>query len=69
MLPTLLAEVPSFVLSCIGKGKGCKEREAGIRVDEPVSVQPEPMTVEFSVQLEKWQSASEARQLLPQQDS
>ncbi len=32
--------------------------------DSSVSVQQEQVTVEFSVELEKWQSASEAQQLL-----
>ncbi|KAF7661604.1 hypothetical protein LDENG_00258050, partial [Lucifuga dentata] len=46
-----------------GKGKGRKESE-----DD--NVQLEPLTVEFSVQLEKWNSASEAHVLLlPQQTS
>ncbi|KAM7416689.1 hypothetical protein PAMA_018649 [Pampus argenteus] len=49
-----------------GKGKGRKEREADVPKDSlnSVSVQLEPVTVELSVELEKWQSASEAAKLL-----
>uniref|UniRef100_UPI003AABAA05 leucine-rich repeat-containing protein 43-like n=1 Tax=Centroberyx gerrardi TaxID=166262 RepID=UPI003AABAA05 len=47
-----------------GKGKGRKESEVDVHTDDTASIQLEPMTVEFSVQLEKWPSASEARQLL-----
>ncbi|KAM4616795.1 leucine-rich repeat-containing protein 43-like [Polymixia lowei] len=46
-----------------GKGKGQKESET-VYIDETAPIQQQPMTVEFSVQLEKWQSASEAHQLL-----
>ncbi|KAM3867489.1 leucine-rich repeat-containing protein 43-like [Diretmus argenteus] len=48
-----------------GKAKGRKERDSDVQINDTAPVQPEPMTVEFSVQLEKWQSASEAHQLLP----
>ncbi|XP_074495896.1 leucine-rich repeat-containing protein 43-like [Sebastes fasciatus] len=49
-----------------GKGKGRKD----VHTDDSVSVQLEPVTVELSVELEKWQSASEAHQLLlPHQNS
>ncbi|XP_035514109.1 leucine-rich repeat-containing protein 43-like [Morone saxatilis] len=47
-----------------GKGKGRKECEMDVPTDNFVSVQLEPVTVELSVELEKWQSASEAHQLL-----
>ncbi|XP_051278475.1 leucine-rich repeat-containing protein 43-like isoform X1 [Dicentrarchus labrax] len=47
-----------------GKGKGRKECEMDVLTDNSVSVQLEPVTVELSVELEKWQSASEAYQLL-----
>ncbi|XP_044052300.1 leucine-rich repeat-containing protein 43-like isoform X2 [Siniperca chuatsi] len=53
-----------------GKGKGRKECEMDVHTDNSVSVQLEPVTVELSVELEKWQSASEAHKLLlPHQNS
>ncbi|XP_071339130.1 leucine-rich repeat-containing protein 43-like isoform X1 [Trachinotus anak] len=52
------------------KGKGKKDREVDVHTDNSVSTQLEPVTVEFSVELEKWQSASDAHQhLLPHQTS
>lgn len=58
------------MLSSVGKEKGRKECEMDVHTDKSVSVQPEPVTVEFSVELEKWQSASEAHQpLLPHPNS
>ncbi|KAM9391471.1 leucine-rich repeat-containing protein 43-like [Pholidichthys leucotaenia] len=44
------------------KGKGRKEKE--VDVDTDMSVQLEPVTVELTVELEKWQSTSEAHQIL-----
>ncbi|XP_070759923.1 leucine-rich repeat-containing protein 43-like [Enoplosus armatus] len=53
-----------------GKGKGKKECEMDVHTDNSVFVQLEPVTVELRVELEKWQSASEAHQcLLPHQNS
>ncbi|KAI3372833.1 hypothetical protein L3Q82_023282, partial [Scortum barcoo] len=53
-----------------GKGKGRREGELEARTHNSGSVQLEPVTVELSVELEKWQSASEAHKLLhPQQNS
>ncbi|XP_018523958.1 leucine-rich repeat-containing protein 43 isoform X1 [Lates calcarifer] len=53
-----------------GKGKGKKDHEVDVQADSSVSVQLEPVTVELTVKLEKWQSASEAHQLLlPHQTS
>ncbi|XP_078027196.1 leucine-rich repeat-containing protein 43-like [Epinephelus lanceolatus] len=46
-----------------GRGKGNKESETDVHTDNSVSVQLEPLTVELSVELEKWQSAAEANQL------
>ncbi|XP_042343753.1 leucine-rich repeat-containing protein 43-like [Plectropomus leopardus] len=46
-----------------GKGKGRKECE--VDADDSVSIQLEPVTVELSVELEKWRSAAEAHHLLP----
>ncbi|XP_041792380.1 leucine-rich repeat-containing protein 43-like [Chelmon rostratus] len=47
-----------------GKGKGRKECAMDVLTQSSVSVQLEPVTVELSVELEKWQSASEAHQLV-----
>ncbi|KAM6954425.1 leucine-rich repeat-containing protein 43-like [Aplochiton taeniatus] len=45
-----------------GKGKGGrKDSEVDVSVDNTSPGQLEPLTVEFSVQLEKWRSISEAR--------
>lgn len=56
--------------SSVGKEKGKKKCETSVHADKSVSLQPESVTVEFSVELEKWQSASEAHQrLLPQPNS
>nr|XP_046243473.1 leucine-rich repeat-containing protein 43-like [Scatophagus argus] len=53
-----------------GKGKGRKECDMDVLKDDSVSVQMEPVTVELMVELEKWQSASEAHRLrLPRQTS
>ncbi|XP_078105859.1 leucine-rich repeat-containing protein 43-like [Sander vitreus] len=54
-----------------GKGKGRKEcEEMDVHTDNSVSGPLKLMTVELSVELEKWQSASEAHQLLlPHQNS
>ncbi|XP_075955398.1 leucine-rich repeat-containing protein 43-like [Anarhichas minor] len=53
-----------------GKVKGGQECKMDVHTDNSVSVQLEPVTVEFNVELEKWQSASEAHQLLlPQHNS
>ncbi|XP_029294705.1 leucine-rich repeat-containing protein 43-like [Cottoperca gobio] len=54
-----------------GKGKGRKECEMDVgSKDNSVSVHQERATVELIVELEKWQSASEAHQpLLPHQHS
>ncbi|XP_040897934.1 leucine-rich repeat-containing protein 43-like [Toxotes jaculatrix] len=49
-----------------GKGKGKKDHQVDVHTDSSVSVQLEPVTVELRVELEKWQSASEAHQLLLQ---
>lgn len=58
------------MLSSVGKGKGRKECEMDVHTDNSVAVQLEPVTVELSVELEKWQSASEAHKLLlPHQSS
>ncbi|XP_047447868.1 leucine-rich repeat-containing protein 43-like [Mugil cephalus] len=46
-----------------GKGKGKKEPEVDAHADKSPSVHLEPVTVELSVELEKWQSASEAHEL------
>ncbi|XP_028270766.1 leucine-rich repeat-containing protein 43-like [Parambassis ranga] len=46
-----------------GKQKGRKEHEVDVHTDN-TSVQLEPVTVELNVELEKWQSASEAHKLL-----
>ncbi|XP_041692233.1 leucine-rich repeat-containing protein 43-like isoform X3 [Coregonus clupeaformis] len=49
------------------KGKGRKESEADFRMDDnsaPSPNQLEPMTVEFTVHLEKWRSASEVHHLV-----
>ncbi|XP_049906143.1 leucine-rich repeat-containing protein 43-like [Epinephelus moara] len=46
-----------------GRGKGNKESETDVHTDNSVSIQLEPLTVELSVELEKWQSAAEANQL------
>ncbi|TMS04053.1 hypothetical protein E3U43_000942 [Larimichthys crocea] len=43
-----------------GKGKGKKEREVDVLTDNSEPVQLVPVTVEFSVELEKWESAAEA---------
>ncbi|AWP07172.1 putative leucine-rich repeat-containing protein 43 [Scophthalmus maximus] len=49
-----------------GKGKGGRNHEADVHTDNL----PQPVTVEVSVELEKWQSTSEAHQLLhPHQTS
>ncbi|XP_062307941.1 leucine-rich repeat-containing protein 43-like [Osmerus eperlanus] len=45
-----------------GKGKGRKESEMDVHTEDAVSNQPEPMSVEFTVQLEKWLSASDVHQ-------
>ena len=55
---------PCLILSSVGKGKGRKECETDVHTDNSASVQLEPVTVELRVELEKWRSASEARQLL-----
>ncbi|XP_070819956.1 leucine-rich repeat-containing protein 43-like [Chaetodon trifascialis] len=47
-----------------GKGKGRKQCEMDVLTHSSVSVQLEPVTVEVSVKLEKWQSASEAHKLM-----
>ncbi|XP_046872562.1 leucine-rich repeat-containing protein 43-like [Hypomesus transpacificus] len=47
-----------------GKGKGRKESEMDVHAEDAVSNQPEPMSVEFTVQLEKWLSTSDAQQPL-----
>ncbi|XP_045889677.1 leucine-rich repeat-containing protein 43-like [Micropterus dolomieu] len=53
-----------------GKGKGRKKCGMDVHADSSVPVQLKPVTVELRVELEKWQSASEAHQLLlPQQNS
>ncbi|KAJ7994275.1 hypothetical protein DPEC_G00264200 [Dallia pectoralis] len=45
------------------KGKGQKGNSAYFRMDEPsANIQVEPMTVEFTVHLEKWHSATEGDQ-------
>ncbi|XP_042276405.1 leucine-rich repeat-containing protein 43-like [Thunnus maccoyii] len=46
-----------------GKGKGRKEREVDVHTDNPMSIPVEPVTLELSVELEKWRSASEATKL------
>ncbi|XP_062273837.1 leucine-rich repeat-containing protein 43-like [Scomber scombrus] len=46
-----------------GKGKGRKERELDVHIDDTASIRLEPVTVELIVELEKWQSASEAKKL------
>lgn len=51
-------------MSSAGKGKGRKECAMDVLTQSSVSVQLEPVTVELSVELEKWQSASEAHQLV-----
>nr|XP_020458044.1 leucine-rich repeat-containing protein 43 isoform X2 [Monopterus albus] len=48
------------------KGKG---RKVEAHTINPVSLQLEPVTVELSVALEKWQSAAEARHILQQQQT
>ncbi|XP_068460999.1 leucine-rich repeat-containing protein 43-like [Clinocottus analis] len=53
-----------------GKGKRVQEREMDVHTDDSMAVRLESMTVELTVALEKWQSASEAHQLLlPHQNS
>ncbi|KAM9360668.1 leucine-rich repeat-containing protein 43-like [Symphorus nematophorus] len=47
-----------------GKGKARKECETDVLTDSPVSGQLQPVTVELRLELEKWQSASEAHRLL-----
>ncbi|XP_029915160.1 leucine-rich repeat-containing protein 43-like [Myripristis murdjan] len=51
-----------------GKVKGRRGCEVDVHTDDTASMQLEPVTVEFSVRLEKWQSASEAHNLLPHSD-
>ncbi|XP_069555448.1 leucine-rich repeat-containing protein 43-like [Brachyistius frenatus] len=48
-----------------GKGKEDKGCNEDVHADDSAPVQLEPVTVELSVELEKWQSASEAHQPLP----
>ncbi|XP_030000064.1 leucine-rich repeat-containing protein 43-like [Sphaeramia orbicularis] len=46
------------------------ERDADVQTENSTSIQLEPVTVELSVKLEKWQTASEAHQLpLPHETS
>ncbi|XP_059193563.1 leucine-rich repeat-containing protein 43-like [Centropristis striata] len=45
-----------------GKGKGRKECDMDVPTGDSVSIPLEPVTVELSVELEKWQSASEAHE-------
>ncbi|XP_054467750.1 leucine-rich repeat-containing protein 43-like [Anoplopoma fimbria] len=53
-----------------GKGKGRQECEMDVQTENSVSVRLESVTVELNVELEKWQSAAEAHQLLlPHQNS
>ncbi|XP_040012257.1 LOW QUALITY PROTEIN: leucine-rich repeat-containing protein 43-like [Xiphias gladius] len=47
-----------------GKGEGEKDRELDVHTDDSVSIHLEPVTVELSVELEKWRSASEAHHVL-----
>lgn len=62
--------VHCHVSSSAGKEKGQKRCEKSVHADKSLSLQPESVTVEFSVELEKWQSASEAHlPLLPQSNS
>ncbi|XP_034396736.1 leucine-rich repeat-containing protein 43-like [Cyclopterus lumpus] len=61
---------PKNIAAPKGKGKGGQECEMDVHSENSTSVRLEPMTVEFNVELEKWQSASEAHQLLlPHQNS
>ncbi|XP_034548659.1 leucine-rich repeat-containing protein 43-like [Notolabrus celidotus] len=48
-----------------GKEKERTKSEVDDQNDNSVSVRLDPMTVELIVELEKWQSASEAQQILP----
>lgn len=52
-----------MLLRSVGKGK---ERKMDALTDGSMSVQVEPPTVEFTVELEKWQLASEAPGQPPQ---
>ncbi|KAF1389194.1 hypothetical protein PFLUV_G00070910 [Perca fluviatilis] len=56
---------PKNTAASKGKGKGRKEcEEMDVHTDNSVSAHLQLGTVELSVELEKWQSASEAHQLL-----
>lgn len=63
---------PRLLLCMTGRGEESKDGDAAVHKDlhEPVQLEPlTPMTVELSVELEKWESASDALRLVPQHHS
>ncbi|XP_056273937.1 leucine-rich repeat-containing protein 43-like [Pseudoliparis swirei] len=61
---------PKNIAASKGKGKGGQESKMDFHTNKSTAVKLEPVTVELNVKLEKWQSASQAHQLLlPQQNS
>ena len=57
------------MLCLAGTGEGSKDGDVAVHTDNREPVQLEPVTVELSVELEKWQSASEAHGLVPHHHS